>query len=234
MNDRIQDESEASRPECREFDSQLARYLEGEAFPQVIAHAKSCPYCSVVLADLELIRTAIRSLSFVDPPPTVWANVRATLAAEGVIREGNLSLFGGFPFPSLGRMAAPLAALACLAIISTVMLVPPGSLDHSKNSAWLASADRNSVAARVYTMEDDALASTVSELEKSFEARQASLAPAVQAVYREGLKSLDDSIRECRESVNSEPGNTLAREFLVSAYSQKAEVLAAALKFDVP
>jgi len=234
MNDRIQDGSEASRAECREFDSQLARYLEGEAFPQVAAHAKTCPYCSVVLSDLELIRTASRSLTLVDPPPTVWANVRATLAAEGAIREGSRGLFGGFPFPSLARMAAPLAALACLAIISTVMLVPPGSLDHSKNSAWLSPTDRNSVAARVYTMEDDALVSTVSDLEKSFEAQQASLAPAVQAAYREGLKSLDDSIRECRESVDSEPGNTLAREFLVSAYSQKAEVLAAALKFDVP
>ena len=90
------------------------------------------------------------------------------------------------------------------------------------------------MAARVLKVEDEDLAATVSDLEKDFNARRESLAPTVKETYLQGLKSLDDSISECRASVQKEPGNTLAREYLVAAYTQKAEVLAAALKYDVP
>jgi len=55
----------------------------------------------------------------------------------------------------------------------------------------------------------------------------------VKATYRKGLESLDASIEECRASVEREPGDTLARQYLVAAYTQKAEVLATALQFDV-
>lgn len=234
MSNQDRDQSEASREACRQFDINLAAFLEGEPRPQVTAHAPTCPFCSVLLGDLELIRTESCALSLEDPPARLWANVRSTLAAEGVIRERQRGFMGGFAFPSFGRVAAPVTALACLAVLSSVLMVRPSSIDRSRTSSWLSVADREAMAAKVYTLEDSALASTVGELENNFQARQASLAPSVQEAYLKGLQSLDDSIRECRESVESEPGNTLAREYLVAAYSQKAEVLAAALKYDVP
>lgn len=232
MGNPIEDR-EASRPACRRFELDLSAYLEGESRPEAVLHAESCPFCSVLLADLKLIGAEARSLPLEDPPARVWANVRATLAAEGILRQPG-SRAGWFSFPGLARWAAPAGALAALAVISAVLLVPSAAIDHSRTATWLSVSDREAAAARVLENEDSTLASTVSELEKSFEARQASLDPSVKQVYRTGLKSLDESIRECRASVEREPGNTLAREYLVDAYTQKAEVLAAALKFDVP
>jgi hypothetical protein len=46
------------------------------------------------------------------------------------------------------------------------------------------------------------------------------------------LNSLDASIRECNDSLQREPGNSLAHEYLLAAYSQKAEVLSSALEID--
>lgn len=229
-----EDNSESSRARCRQFDADLPAFFEGESLPGVVSHAKECPFCAVILADLELIRNESRALPLEESPATVWANVRATLAAEGMIQEPTGGWLRWVPVPVLARFAAPVGALACLAIVSAVLLVPPASLDQSGSSGWLSVTDRDAMAARVYSLEDSALAGMVSELEKSFESRQASLAPAVKAAYRKGLESLDASIRESRASVEREPANTLAREYLVSAYTQKAEVLAAALKFDVP
>ena len=234
MTDPEKDQSESSRLACRQFDIDLADYLEGESRPQVPLHAQDCPFCSAILADLELIRVESRSFTLEEPPPRIWANVRSTLVAEGVIRERAAGLFGVFPFPSFARLAVPVSALACLLVFSSILMVPPSSIDHSSTSRWLALADRDAVAEKVFLLEDSALASMVGDLEKSFEARRTSLAPAVDETYRKGLESLDDSIRECRASVESEPGNTLAREYLTAAYTQKAEVLAAALKYDVP
>lgn len=234
MQDRTQNEPEPNRPACRQFDADLPAYLEGEARPEVLHHAETCPFCSVLLADLDLLRQEAHELPLDAPPDRVWAQVRATLAAEGLIRQQKRRATGWFPALAWGRFAAPAGALASLVVLGAVLLVPPGSLDHSRTSGWLSVADRQAMAARVYQLEDSALASMVGELEKSFHAQEASLAPSVKAAYVKGLKSLDVSIRECRASVEREPGNTLARQYLVAAYTQKAEVLAAALKFDVP
>src|SRR5438034_1140603 len=80
--------------------------------------------------------------------------------------------------------------------------------------------------------EDIALAETIKELENSFQARKTSFEPAVEDTYERSLVSLNNSIREARDSVKEEPGNALAREYLVAAYEQKAEVLSAALEYD--
>jgi len=72
----------------------------------------------------------------------------------------------------------------------------------------------------------------VDEMEKSFQARRATLDPAVKAIYEKGLESLDSSIDECRTSVEQEPQNSLASEYLVAAYTQKAAVLESALQFE--
>jgi hypothetical protein len=233
MVDQTGDQWEGSRLACRQFELELSAYLEGESRPEVPRHAASCPFCSVLLADLQLIRTEVRSLPLQEPPARVWANVRATLAAEGIIREPE-SRAGWFKFPVLAHWAAPVGALAALVVISAALLVPSASIDHARTAAWLSVSDRDAIAARVLEVEDNTLANTVSELEKSFASRQASLEPSVKQAYLAGLKTLDNSIRETRASVEREPGNTLARQYLVAAYTQKAEVLAAALKFDVP
>jgi hypothetical protein len=230
-NDR--DRENPMRPECREFDLNLSAYLEGESRPEVVRHAAACPFCSVILSDLELIRSEASSLALDEPPSSVWANVRAQLAAQGLIRE-QVSWRRWFAWGNLEHTAAPLGALACLVIFSAVLLVPSASMDRSRTASWVSLKDRDAVAAHVLKVEDEDLASMVSNLEKDFNARQASLAPTVKETYLQGLKSLDESISECRASVQQEPGNTLAREYLVAAYTQKAEVLAAALKYDVP
>ncbi len=234
MTDYDRDRDAAMRSECGRFELELPAYLEGEPRPEVEQHAATCPFCSVVLADLRLIRTEACSLSFETPPARVWTNIRAQLSAEGLIKEQS-SWKRWFEWRSLEHSAAPLGALACLVIFSTVvLLVPSTSMDRSTTASWLSLKDRDAMAARILRVEDGDLASMVGELEKDFNARQGSLAPTVKATYLQGLKSLDDSITECRASVQKEPGNTLAREYLMAAYSQKAEVLAAALKYDVP
>jgi hypothetical protein len=80
--------------------------------------------------------------------------------------------------------------------------------------------------------EDGALARVVTELESSFRANEASMAPDLKATYEKSLVSLDGSIRECLDSLRQEPRNTLAHDYLLTAYTRKAEVLSSALEFE--
>ena len=50
--------------------------------------------------------------------------------------------------------------------------------------------------------------------------------PAVTATYRDSLEIVDKFISLCEKTVREEPRNQMAREYLYSAYQQKAELLA--------
>lgn len=206
-------EFDSQRPECRQFDLDLPAYLEGEDRPGIPRHARDCAFCSVVLADLELIGLQTSEVLLEDPPARVWANIRSTLAAEGVFREPAVGWFGWLPQFGMRHYATALGALACLALTAVILLVPPTPAPAP------AAASSNEPAGLV-------------ALEKSYHEQEINLDPAARASYGKGLKSLNDSIRECQESVRKEPENTLAREYLDTAYEQKAAVLSAALEYD--
>ena len=72
---------------CLRFEAELEAYLEGENRPFITGHSRECTFCRVVLADLEEIASAARNLPLEEPSPAVWANVRAHLEAEGIIRQ---------------------------------------------------------------------------------------------------------------------------------------------------
>jgi hypothetical protein len=76
------------------------------------------------------------------------------------------------------------------------------------------------------------LAHVVSDLEVNFRANEASMTPELKATYDKSLVSLDTSIRECLDSLHDEPRNTLAQDYLLTAYTRKAEVLSSALEFE--
>jgi len=77
---------------------------------------------------------------------------------------------------------------------------------------------------------DEAMTRTLRDMENAYLSRENFLEPAVKAVYRRSLESLDASIQESLTYCQREPGNTLAREYLVNAYKSKADVLASALE----
>jgi len=212
--------SEPIREACLRFDLEVSAYLEGEARPEVAGHASECAACGAILADLQAIAHQSGSLELVEPPARVWTNIRAALAAEGVIHEPR-SLWQRWlsPLALLGRRA-PVTALAGLVVLAVFLTLPRQSLIPSSPSA---AALEPSTAA---------ITDTLADMEKSYQSRKTSLEPGVQATYEKSLASLDHSISECKDSVERDPNNTLAREYLVSAYEQKAQVLSTALEYD--
>jgi hypothetical protein len=216
--------------ECRRFDAELMAYLEGETRPFVTAHVRECVFCAVVLADLEQVRFAARQLPLPAPSPAVWANVRARLEREGFFR---LQARGWDWLGTLRAFAnpAPVAALACLAILGALLTASPSSLEQPKYTASAPSLAEAAVAAPTFPSPESELSRMVEDLEATYRANKELLAPETRATYEKGLVSLDTSIRECQDSLRKEPANTLAHDYLLSAYMQKAEVIASALEF---
>jgi hypothetical protein len=195
---------------CRRFDAQLQSYLEGEDRPELCAHASECDYCGAVLGDLLLLRTAAAELKPEDPPARIWANVRTALAQEGVIGPRGNSARSWLWWLWRPIPAAAVASLLLLAFVS---------LRSRTNSHRNAS----------YAF-DPGVESTVSEMERAFRAQSTTLDPRIKLAYDKSLATLNGEIRDCQASLAQQPDDSLTREYLTSAYNEKAEVLASALE----
>ena len=218
--------------ECDRCELELEAFMEGEAKPFVLAHVRECVFCKVVSEDLQALRTAAGKLPLEEPSPAVWANVRARLSAEGAFAEKEGAWNWLWQLDML-RRPVPVAAFACMLALGCWMTAPR-NYPQPEASAFLAASGGQPAAVRsmAFVSGGDGLEKVVRELEEAFKAREGSLAPDVKATYENSLSSLDASIRECNDSLQREPGNSLAHEYLFAAYSQKAEVLSSALEID--
>jgi len=218
--------------ECDCFELELAAYLEGESRPFVPAHLRECRFCKVVFEDLSRLRTLARELPLEEPSPAVWSNIRAQLATQRAFAEraGVWNWFWQWDFL---RRPLPVATFACMLILGC-WFTAPRNYPQPEPAASLAASrgETDPVRSMAFAGGATGLEQAVRELEAAFKARERSLAPDVKATYEHSLSSLDASIRECNDSLQREPGNSLAHEYLFAAYSQKAEVLSSALEID--
>jgi hypothetical protein len=215
---------------CEQFSTGLEGYLEGEANPFIASHAKECQPCGALLADLQSIREAAQTLPQEEPSRVVWANIHAALEAEGAFGapvSGWRQILSWRLFPQ----PAPLGVLAGLLFLGAALSLPSANFQ-----SWVGpqEAESTPAVAEVASLgppaEDSSLARVASDLENNFRANEASMSPDLKATYEKSLVSLDGSIHECLDSLHHEPGNTLAQEYLLTAYTRKAEVLSSALE----
>jgi hypothetical protein len=127
---------------------------------------------------------------------------------------------------------APLGTLAALIFLGAVLTMPSLSLQTWDAAPQLPGSASVAQVASVSGGVDVSLERLVSDLEKNFRASEATMAPDLKATYDKSLVTLDGSIHECLDSLHQEPGNTLAHDYLLTAYTRKAEILSSALEFE--
>ena len=220
------------RAQCRQFDQDLSACLEGVETPAVLKHARECSSCAVILADLEQIRFASRHLPLEEPPARVWANIRARLADEGILREQVPAWQRWLHRLPLLPESVPVGALAGLAILALALMNSPQGIE---NKGLLTSepADQQVLTAGFLPVDiDSSMARTLQDMQTAYLGREESIEPGMRETYRKSLASLDASIDECLKHCRRDPHDSLARQYLTHAYQSKAEVLASALEYN--
>jgi len=216
---------------CYRFELELQAYMEGEQVPFVPAHARECAFCRAIVEDLEALRAAALALPLEEPSPVVWSNIHAQLQAAGAFAE-KAGFWDWFRQLGLLHRPVPVAAFTCMLVFGCLLTAPRNNPEPDSVYPTSALPARSTVRSMAFMGDSAALQQVVRELEATFRAREGSLAPDLKATYENSLVSLDASIQECSSSLEREPDNSLAHEYLLSAYSQKAQVLSSALEFD--
>src|ERR1700684_337619 len=212
---------------CREFLNSLEPWMEGERPPDVRAHVRTCANCSGVVKDLEMIYAEARSWSASeqDAPEHLWTSLRAQLEQEGLISEGTPASEGGAqPAPSrtgwfaglFPQLSRPVLAGGYLAALVAVAFALSGPVNKRVNEArWLKGTQTST----------SPLSAQLNFAEQNSNTYIARSNPDVTAALHQNLALVDKYIALCEKSVNEEPQNEVARDYLYEAYQQKADLL---------
>jgi hypothetical protein len=202
--------------QCHEFILHAQQWMEGETSAAAQAHLEACANCRSLIADLNAIRGAAAELPMPEPPERIWVSVRNQLAAEGVIREETMDVrtvaaarprFGFFP-----GLRPAMAAVYLTAVFLIAGLLAYDSIQTNPQPSLATFTDSLGIPDTV------AQPGVISEIHEHN--------PAVVDSYKQNLQIVDNFIAMCEKTVKDEPRNETAREYLVNAYQQKAELLA--------
>jgi hypothetical protein len=204
---------------CGEFESDLPEFLEGVHTSEQQAHLDSCPACSGLLSDLNLISSQAKSLLAVDEPqPAVWNVLELRLRSEGLIRDSEplanpVTLKESFFHRWRAAWLVPVAA--ALAVVAGLKLYhPAGAGDNAPV------AKQRPVVTEPAVREASAKAAVSSE-DQQWLNSVAARPPAVQAGFRADLDNANSFIRDAEASLRDDPNDAYTQQMLINAYEQK-------------
>jgi len=192
------------------------------------AHVASCSHCQDFVADLATIVSVAHLLpEEVDPPAHLWVSLQAQLELEGIIKTPSVAARGQrsswwLGFGDLFRSRAFATATVGLLIVAAGFVQwrqPPDEV--ASNAAVSSRPDWQIPFAQT--------AKVLNEQEvdlRNMQLASTSSSP-VDATFRQNLQQVDDFIADCEQRVSVAPQDELAREYLSTAYQQKAELLSA-------
>jgi hypothetical protein len=212
---------------CKDFLNQLGSWGEGERPPDALSHFRGCANCQSVIDDMNAIRTEAQSWGAHEPEPNerVWTSLRAQLEQEGLIRATNVeSAIPAIAQPTenwfsgvFARIPRPALAGAYLSLVVALAFALSGPVNKQTNEArWLEGTQ----------VATSPLSAKLNDFEQNSIPSNRNFNPAVTASLQQNLAIVDNYISLCEKSVQEEPQNEVARDYLYEAYQQKADLLA--------
>ena len=205
---------------CKDVLDRLGSWMGDDPPSDVQAHLHNCPNCRSVVDDLKAICGEASSwrAEEIEPPSRIWTSLKSHLEQEGLIHENRradaakTAWFAGW----LAALPRPALAGAYLALLIAGAFALSRPANKQANEArWLAASEDSTLPLRAQlTAEQDSFASFNNEN------------PAVAASLNKNLAIVDNYIALCEKSVQEEPQNEVARDYLYEAYRQKADLLA--------
>jgi hypothetical protein len=212
---------------CAEFQEILPEVFDSARTTEQELHLKSCPACSGLVAELDLISSEARQLQEIaEPNPRVWASIEIALRQEGIIHEPQLrpTLLPPVPRRWSIRWLVPMAAAAVIA--TGVAVYQRGPVQTSFPSTGPAVA---SVAPKV-----PITPLSVTDEDKQLLDALASRSPAAQKQYASNLQNVNAYIHDAEESAQADPNDEEAQQIVMDAYEQRAAVYEMALDRSMP
>ena len=215
---------------CAQFQQILPEVIDGDRNAEQQAHLRSCPVCSSLMADLNLIVAEAPGLQeLAEPSPRVWNSIEIALRQEGLIRE---PVAASLLQPAGRRWSlawlTPVAALALLAF--GVFVYQRGAHERQQVAQQLPAA----TSATVIKLQTGHNPKPVNNEDQQLLEAVGSRAPTMQAAYASNLENVNAYIRDAEESAQADPNDEEAQQVVMDAYEQRATIYEMALDRSLP
>jgi hypothetical protein len=198
----------------------LSELMEGDPVPGALEHLSNCPVCQGELEMLRQLRTELRELPELDPPPELWSRIEVGLPAAR--RLGRFKL----GWPSLVALQA--AAMAAVFVVGLGLgraLFQSGEAESESTLPQVAIEEPTATSladamaqVRLRGVEYDAALHNLERL-----ARQEGTAVPLLAEQR--LARLDMLVEASRTALAAEPADPVLNSYLFAALEERDIVL---------
>ena len=219
----------------------------------VAAHVAACAACQATVASIQrLSRDAAALERTVAPPPVLWGDIAASIAAGGVSRVLDARTVSARrpaadtpPVPptrtyQLSPRLLAAAALVLMALTSGVTArlmrvrdtgpVSVASAPRAGTTAGVAPGGTPGLPAS-FAATESAFLVDLAALHAAFVAQRSTLAPSTVAVVERSLATIDAAIAEARAALVADPANQSLAELLSTTYQHKVELLRRATEY---
>jgi hypothetical protein len=211
---------------CAEFQEILPEVFDSGRTAEQESHLKSCPVCSDLVAELDLIANQARQLQeTAEPSPRVWASIEIALRQEGIIHEPRLR-------PSLVPSVPRRWSIGWLAPVAAAAVIAVGVVIYQRGPVQTSFPPAGSPAAKVAPKPITPLA--VPDEDKQLLEALASRSPAAQKQYASNLENVNAYIHDAEASAQADPTDEEAQQIVMDAYEQRAAVYEMALDRSMP
>jgi len=215
---------------CAQFQQILPEDIDGDRNAEQQAHLRSCPICSSLMADLNLIVAEAPGLqALAEPSPRVWNSIEIALRQEGLIREPLAASL----LPPVRRhwSLAWLTPVAAIALLAFGVFVYQRSVHEREPVAQQLPATTSATAIKLQTGKSP---KPVNNEDQQLLEAVGSRAPTMQAAYASNLENVNAYIRDAEESAQADPNDEEAQQVVMDAYEQRATIYEMALDRSLP
>ena len=193
---------------CAEFQRGLPYIIDGSGSAEEEEHLRTCKVCADLVQDLRYIAEQAKLLvPMEEPSPRVWNGISKTLEREGLVKPASArrGLLG--PQRQSWGWMIPVAAVLALAVgISTWRQHNPQNVATDQASTAAAPA--------AVTADDNDDQQVLDQL--------AQVQPSLRSDFEQNLRSVNAYIHDAKTTVQENPDDNEAKQYLMQAYEQKA------------
>ncbi len=210
---------------CADVQRVLPEMDEGVRSAELQAHVRSCPECSELISDLELIAREARELSeSEEPSPALWFRIADQLRNEGIIREPETRPLRPVLVSQQRSWNAwwlvPVAAALILGGVFVMKPKPAGDVSQQTVQTQMPAQQQNSQSLETQLVTSRSAADQQAE-DQQFLDELSQRAPMMKAAYENELRSVNSYINETQQYAQQNPNDEDARRQLMQAYEQK-------------
>jgi hypothetical protein len=205
---------------CAKIREWISDYTDGELDHSrsvvLEQHLAACRECREWIKDLQTIKQTASRMDH-PIPSTEWKAIQAKLDGKKPVRSPAFKPTRFFP-----GMKPVLAAAAAIIIIVTAAVFS-WNVFHFP-AGLFKTMDRGSALVKLQEAEGH-YQKAIQSLKEAAEAQEGRLDPNIKLIFEANVEIINSSIEYCKQAVQDNPGDLDNRDFLLTAYREKMDLL---------